>query len=206
MRERLRWGDVDYPLMKVKVKMPSRVWLFATPWSSPRWRTPPGSSIHGIFQARILEWVTIYFSRVSSWPRNQTWVSHIVGRCFYHLTHQGSSIIHLLRTKKLQPLRWKTWIFFFFPCCKTSPKHTGSWWQSLPPGEVFLSLPGKKHPEISCPIGLLSGCMENRRDILHQVKQPSANWTSRVRGHPQSCFTFPNTPADLKPTSLIWLP
>ena len=42
----------------------------------------PGSSVHGIFQARILEWVAISFSRGSSWPRDQTWVSLIVGRCF----------------------------------------------------------------------------------------------------------------------------
>ena len=41
-----------------------------------------GSSIHGILQARILEWVAISFSRRSSWPRDWTWVSHIVGRCF----------------------------------------------------------------------------------------------------------------------------
>ena len=38
----------------------------------------PGSSVHGIFQARVLEWVTIAFSRRSSWPRDQS----IVGRCF----------------------------------------------------------------------------------------------------------------------------
>ena len=42
----------------------------------------PGSSIHGILQARILEWVAIYFSRESSWPRDWTWVSHLAGRCF----------------------------------------------------------------------------------------------------------------------------
>ena len=41
-----------------------------------------GSSIHGIFQARVLEWVAIYFSRGSSWPRDGTWVSRIVGRRF----------------------------------------------------------------------------------------------------------------------------
>ena len=37
--------------------------------------SPPGSSVHGILQARILEWVTISFSRGSSWPRDRTWVS-----------------------------------------------------------------------------------------------------------------------------------
>ena len=42
----------------------------------------PGSSIHGIFQARVREWVAISFSRGSSRPRDQTQVSCIVGRCF----------------------------------------------------------------------------------------------------------------------------
>ena len=43
----------------------------------------PHSSVHGIFQARVLEWAAISFSRGSSWPRDRTWVSRIVGR---HLT------------------------------------------------------------------------------------------------------------------------
>ena len=41
-----------------------------------------GSSVHGIFQARVLEWIAISFSRGSSRPRNRTQVSHIAGRCF----------------------------------------------------------------------------------------------------------------------------
>ena len=44
--------------------------------------SPPGSSVHGILQARILEWVAISFSRRFSWPRNQTEVSSIAGRRF----------------------------------------------------------------------------------------------------------------------------
>ena len=39
------------------------------------------SSVHGIFQERILEWISISFSRRSSWHRDWTQVSHIVGRC-----------------------------------------------------------------------------------------------------------------------------
>ena len=50
----------------------------------------PGSSVHGIFQARVLEWVAIAFFRGSSQPRDRTQVSHIVSRRFYHLSHQGS--------------------------------------------------------------------------------------------------------------------
>ena len=56
----------------------------------------PGSSVHGIFQARVLEWGAISFSRGSSWPRGQTRVSCIVGRCFTvwatREVHQGSVI------------------------------------------------------------------------------------------------------------------
>ena len=48
----------------------------------------PGSFIHGIFQARVLEWVAISFSRGSFQPRNRTQVSCIAGRHFYRLSHQ----------------------------------------------------------------------------------------------------------------------
>ena len=53
---------------------------------------PPGSSVHGILQARILEWVAISFSRVSSRPRDRTQVSHIIGRRF-----------NLWATREVQP-------------------------------------------------------------------------------------------------------
>ena len=49
--------------------------------------SPSGSSVHGILQARILEWVAMSFSRGSSWPRNQTCISYIscLGRrILYH--------------------------------------------------------------------------------------------------------------------------
>ena len=41
-----------------------------------------GSSVHGIFQAKVLEWIAIFFSRISSQPRDWTQVSHIVDRRF----------------------------------------------------------------------------------------------------------------------------
>ena len=44
---------------------------YPTLWNSP------GSSVHGILQARILEWVATPFSRDSSWPRDQIWVSQL---------------------------------------------------------------------------------------------------------------------------------
>ena len=44
--------------------------------------SPPGSSVYGILQARILEWVAISFSRGSSPPIDRTLVSHLVGGFF----------------------------------------------------------------------------------------------------------------------------
>ena len=52
-----------------------------------------GSSVHGIFQARRLEWITISSSRGSSQPRNQICISRVsctLGWFFYPLSHQGS--------------------------------------------------------------------------------------------------------------------
>ena len=59
--------------------------------------SPPGSSVHGIFQARILEWVAISSSRGSSQPRDQTWVSCIAGRFF---TREKEVNRYCLRLKK----------------------------------------------------------------------------------------------------------
>ena len=52
-----------------------------------------GYSVHGIFQARVLEWFAISFSRGSSWPRNRTRVSLIAGRCFTVWTTREATII-----------------------------------------------------------------------------------------------------------------
>ena len=65
----------------------------------------PGSSVHGIFQARILEWVAISFSRRSSWSRGWTQVSCIAG-ILYHLSHHGIPLflcgLCQLKTKSLK--------------------------------------------------------------------------------------------------------
>ena len=86
--------------------MPACVWaqsvqLCWTPCNSMNC-SPPGSSVHGILQARILEWVVIPFSRGSSRPRDQTRVSCIarVKWILYCLSHWGSPINHINRLKK----------------------------------------------------------------------------------------------------------
>ena len=46
--------------------------------------SPPGSSVHGISQARILEWVAISFSKASSRPRDPTCISCTGRQILYH--------------------------------------------------------------------------------------------------------------------------
>ena len=55
--------------------------LCPTIWG-PMDYSSPGSSVHGILQARIPEWVAMTISRRSSWSRGRTWVCHIAGRFF----------------------------------------------------------------------------------------------------------------------------
>ena len=59
----------------------SRVRLFATPRTAAH-QAPLSVGFRGIFQARVLEWVAISFSRGSSQPRDQTQVSSIADGCF----------------------------------------------------------------------------------------------------------------------------
>ena len=58
--------------------------------------SPPGFPVHGILQARILEWIPISFSRGSSQTRGWTWVSYIAGTFFTF------------------PFYWATFFFSFF--------------------------------------------------------------------------------------------
>ena len=68
--------------------------------------SPPGSSVHGILQARILEWVAIPCSRGSSQPRDGIQVSCIAVAFFffYCLSHWESSGQLLIAPERMKPL------------------------------------------------------------------------------------------------------
>ena len=67
-----------------------------------------GSSVHGVLQVRILEWIAISFSRGSSRPRYQTQVSRIVGRRFSPLNQQGTLIkAESLAKSSIKPILFK---------------------------------------------------------------------------------------------------
>ena len=72
--ERNFTGKLDsFVRLEVKVKVTQ---------SCPTLCNPTDYRVHGILQARILEWVAFPFSRGSSQPRDQTRVSHTAGRFF----------------------------------------------------------------------------------------------------------------------------
>ena len=71
----LRKQSSEFWLSVIKVKSLCHVRLCdCMNWSLPVFY------VHGIFQARMLEWVAISFARGSSQSRDQTWVSHSTGR------------------------------------------------------------------------------------------------------------------------------
>ena len=101
----------------------------------------PGSSVHGLLQARILHWVAISFSRVSSWPRDQTHVSCVscTGRWigfftatppekptqFILLLLSHFSRVRLCATPSLGFSRQEDWSGLPFP----SPMHKSEKWK-----------------------------------------------------------------------------
>ena len=63
--------------------------------------SPSTSSLHGVFQARILEWVAISFSRGSSWMTDWTCVSSNGKKILLPLSHHGSPQVSNLLTNSL---------------------------------------------------------------------------------------------------------
>ena len=97
----------------------------------------PGSSIHGIFQARVLEWVAISFSRGSSWPRDRIPVSRVISRCFtvwatrevlvqgrkrknYCSIAMSSNLLSDLLLYRRGLISWQTEVIFFLWICVIS--------------------------------------------------------------------------------------
>ena len=74
----------------------SRVQLFANPWTF----TLPSFSVHGIFQARVLEWVTLFSSRESSQPRGWTLISCIGRQILYHWATWEALYIYIYRERE----------------------------------------------------------------------------------------------------------
>ena len=95
----------------------------------------PGSSVHGILHARILEWVAMPSSRGSSWPRNWTPVSCIAGKFFTVWATREAQLVSL-RVLKCETLtsynRTTIDVCLKIPICRTQSRptkseHLGMW-------------------------------------------------------------------------------
>ena len=75
--ERLNWTEGWELWTPMKQKVACSVTQLCLTLCDPMDYTPPGSSVHGIFQARILERVAIFSSKGSSRPRDQIRISFI---------------------------------------------------------------------------------------------------------------------------------
>ena len=118
--------------------------------------SPPSSFIHGILQARILEWVAISFSRGSCRPRDWSQVSHIVGRRFnlcttreaYYFICSSVQFSHSVVSDSLQP---------------HGPQHARFPCPSPTPGVHSNSCPLSQwcHPTISSSVIPFSSCLQS---------------------------------------------
>ena len=93
----------------------------------------PGSSIHEIFQARVLEWVAISFSRGSSQPSDWTQVSHIAGRCFTiwgrcFTTREAHKESDMTKQLSTAPQTYLHVVFWMYKIPSQFNKSKGKWW------------------------------------------------------------------------------
>ena len=137
--------------------------------------SPPGSSVHGIFQARILEWIAIPFSRGSSQSRDWMQVSWIAGRFFT-----------VWATREAQEEGYKHWPW------PISPQVTGrdSWgqaggpsWLACPVSPSLMPPPGFP---VSIPILWGGGCVCQGLWVLFRYPPFGAR-------HSEGCVHFPSS-------------
>ena len=127
-----------------------------TPFATPRIVSSPGSSIHGISQARTLEWDAISFSRVPSWPRDQTRISCIDRWIFFNTEPPGKSI---LTTKDVENYSCAYWLLtssFHIRCvCVCSVVSDSLWFYGLYPARLLCpwDSPGKNTGVVRPPPG-----------------------------------------------------
>ena len=132
--------------------------------------SPPGSSVHGIFQARILEWLAMPSSRASSWPMGQTCICHVtcIGRWVFYKNSWWMS----RKESTCQSRRWglDSWVG------KIPWRRK---WQPTP-----ASLPGKSHGQ-----RILAGYSpwgQKRTETNLATEQPPPTSLSRYRTSPSS--------------------
>jgi len=111
--------------------------------------SPPGSFVHGISQARILEWVPIPFSRGSSQSRDRTWVSGTAGRFFtVWTTKEALSLWKILTYGRTSPPLHNLWLPFWVGEVGSGRPPAPDWWpRTLPDVSSFDGQSSYRSPQ-----------------------------------------------------------
>ena len=136
---------ISYYLLHIPLRCESEVAQLCPTLCDPMDYSLSGSSVHGIFQARVLVWIAISFSRGSSRPRNRTRVSRIASRALLS-EPPGKTfevcipVITFLQMRKLRPSKVKQ--LFRYPKAVAEVKY------SLPKRQTLFLLP-RPHTHVS---------------------------------------------------------
>ena len=146
----------------------------------PMHYSPPGSSVHGILQARILEWIAMPFSKKSSQPRDWTWVSCVTGGFFTVWVIREAQSQTCTHTKK------KTHSHCMMICCWSDPLQLSESWQSHYIWEVYstnrrdrlkMAMPaasiGKQNGPSSFPQQCPTACHTTNASNVEQIELQS---------------------------------
>ena len=150
--------------------------------------SPPGSSVHGILQARILECIAIFFSRRSSQPRDRTYVSCIGRRILYHWVTELNLAIPLCNPQSTRGFRAATSNLSFG---HVTP---GPWINS---SLSFLGILESPHHPLAKPAAKFADCFAHGPNMFQII--PVFHWG--VRQHAWDAVGLRPDTASLVPNS-----
>ena len=149
--------------------MPCCCWYLVTKLClnlcNPKDCSPPSSSVHGILQARILEWITIFCSRGSYWPQAQTCISCIGRQILYHWATRKA---HTNAWQFVTAQEIQTRIYYYNADWECSAPILLLW--SSPRGNIELW--GSDSPSTNC-ITEESGLFEEKTSLEGRVYIPA---------------------------------
>ena len=151
----------------------------------PMDRSPPGSSAHGISQARILEWVAVPFSRRSFQPRDQTQVPCIAGRFFTAEPLGNDSQVSVAHPQVSRGL------------CPSQPPRDPHWLKRQPWNNLaMVGEVEKSPPALKCFFPTVKDC-SSAVSLAKQVQKPAS-----LQGHQSVQFSCSVVSDSLRPHGL----
>ena len=158
------------------------MWIIIHTQSCPTLQSPLGSSVHGILEARILEWVAIPFSRASSWCRDLTWLSYTASR--FLITELSGKPMRTIRS-----VQWLSRVQLFATPWTAACQASLSFTQSLLRFMSIESVIPSNHLILCCPLLLLPS-------IFPSIRVFSSESVLRIRWLKDWSFSFSISPSN----------